>query len=75
MIDIKKTLTLLGLKEINNGTSIGSESFGGGKIIESVSPVNGSVIGSVTETTLEEYEKVMRSATSVFKLLVISVSI
>ncbi|MBT4738385.1 MAG: aldehyde dehydrogenase family protein, partial [Flavobacteriales bacterium] len=67
MIDIKKTLTLLGLKEMNNGTSIGSESFGGGKIINSVSPVDGGVIGGVTETTLEEYEKVMQSATSAFK--------
>ncbi|MBT6197378.1 MAG: aldehyde dehydrogenase family protein, partial [Pelagibacteraceae bacterium] len=67
MINIKKTLTLLGLKEMNNGTSIGSESFGGGKIINSVSPVDGGVIGGVTETTLEEYEKVMQSATSAFK--------
>ena len=67
MIDIKKTLNLLSLKEKNNGTSVGSISFGGGKYINSVSPVDGSVIGSVTETTLEEYEKVMQSATSAFK--------
>ena len=67
MIDIKKTLNLLSLKEKNNGTSVGSISFGGGRSINSVSPVDGSVIGSVTETTLEEYEKVMRSATSAFK--------
>ena len=67
MIDIKKTLNLLSLKEKNNGTSIGSISFGGGKSINSVSPVDGNVIGSVTETTLEEYEKVMQSATSAFK--------
>jgi aldehyde dehydrogenase (NAD+) len=67
MIDIKKTLYLLGVKERNNGTSIGCESFGGGKAIESVSPVDGSVIGSVTETTPEEYEKVMQASTSAFK--------
>ncbi|MDC0201609.1 aldehyde dehydrogenase family protein [Flavobacteriales bacterium] len=67
MIDIKKTLGLLGVKERNNGTSIGCESFGGGKAIESVSPVDGSVIGSVTETTPEEYEKVMQASTSAFK--------
>ena len=67
MIDIKKTLDLLGVKERNNGTSIGCESFGGGKAIESVSPVDGSVIGSVTETTPEEYEKVMQASTSAFK--------
>ena len=67
MVNIKKTLDLLGLKEINSGTSIGSESFGGGRVIRSVSPVDGRVIGGVTETTTEEYEKVMQSATSAFK--------
>ena len=67
MIDIKKTLNLLGVKETNNGTSTGSLSFGGGAIITSISPVDGSIIGSVTETTPEEYEKVMQAATLSFK--------
>ena len=67
MIDIKKNLDILGIKKLNNGTSIGSVSFGGGKVVESVSPVDGNVIGGVTETTEEEYEKVMQSATSAFK--------
>ena len=67
MIDIKKTLDVLGIKEMNNGTSIGSVSFGGRKVVESVSPVDGNVIGCVTETTEDEYEKVMKSATSAFK--------
>jgi len=67
MIDIKKTLDILGIKEMNNGTSIGSVSFGGGRVVKSVSPVDGNVIGGVTETTEEEYEKVMQSATSAFK--------
>ena len=67
MIDIKKTLDLLGVKEMNNGTSTGSQSFGGGAVITSISPVDGSIIGSVTETTPEEYEKVMQAATLSFK--------
>ena len=67
MIDIKKTLDLLGVKEMNNGTSTGSQSFGGGAAIASISPVDGSIIGSVTETTPEEYEKVMQAATLSFK--------
>tara|TARA_X000000368_G_scaffold281946_1_gene223802 strand:- start:35 stop:1567 length:1533 start_codon:yes stop_codon:yes gene_type:complete len=67
MIDIKKTLDLLGIKETNNGTSTGSQSFGGGAVITSISPVDGSIIGSVTETTPEEYEKVMQAATLSFK--------
>ena len=67
MIDIKKSLSLLGIKEINNGTSIGSTSYGEGEKINSFSPVDGSLIGSVTATTKEEYEKVMSAATSAFK--------
>ena len=67
MIDIKKSLSLLGVKELNDGTSVGSTSYGGGGKINSFSPVDGSLIGSVTATTKEEYEKVMAAATSAFK--------
>ena len=57
MIDIKKTLSILGVKASNNGTSTGSVSFGSGVEIESYSPVDGNLIGQVTSTTPEEYEK------------------
>ena len=67
MIDIKKTLGVLGIKASNNGTSTGANSFGGGAEIESYSPVDGSLIGKVTATTPEEYEKVMQAATAAFK--------
>ena len=67
MIDIKKTLEVLGVKALNNGTSTGSISFGSGVEIESYSPVDGSLIGKVTSTTPEEYEKVMQTATAAFK--------
>ena len=67
MIDIKKTLAVLGIKASNNGTSTGAVSFGGGAEIESYSPVDGSLIGKVTVTTPEEYEKVMQAATAAFK--------
>ena len=67
MIDIKKTLDVLGVKESNNGTSTGKVSFGGGVEIESYSPVDGRLIGKVTSTTHEEYEKVMQTATAAFK--------
>ena len=67
MIDIKKSLAALGVNKANEGTSIGSVSFGSGKKINSISPVDGSVIGSVTETTTEEYEKVIQSASLAFK--------
>lgn len=67
MIDIKKTLDVLGIKSSNNGTSTGAVSFGEGVEIESYSPVDGVLIGKVTSTTPEEYEKVIQSATSAFK--------
>ena len=67
MIDIKKTLDVLGIKASNNGTSTGAVSFGGGEEIDSFSPVDGNLIGKVTETTPEEFEKVMQAATAAFK--------
>ena len=66
MIDIKNSLEVLGVKALNNGSSTGLNSFGGGAEIESYSPVDGNLIGKVTSTTPEEYEKVMQSATSAF---------
>ena len=67
MIDIKNSLKTLGIKEINNGSSTGHQSFGGGEHISSHSPVDGSLIAKVTSTTPEEYEKVLQIATSAFK--------
>ena len=67
MIDIKKTLSVLGVTASNNGTSTGSVSFGAGVEIESYSPVDGTLIGKVTSTTPEEYEKVIQSAAAAFK--------
>ena len=52
MINIETTLSLLGIKKTNDGTSVGLTSFGSGKKFDSISPVNGSKIGSVTETTV-----------------------
>jgi aldehyde dehydrogenase (NAD+) len=67
MMDIKSTLQLLGVNKVNNGSSIGSVSFGDGELFESISPVDGSTIGSVTKTTSNEYEKIIQSASSAFK--------
>ena len=67
MIDIKNSLKTLDIKEINNGSSTGHQSFGSGEHISSRSPVDGSLIAKVTYTTPEEYEKVLQIATSAFK--------
>ena len=62
-----EALQALGIKEINDGTSSGSNSFSSGEIIESYSPVDGQLIGKVKTTTAADYEKVMQSATAAFK--------
>ena len=57
----------LGLKAHNNGVSTGLDDFGSGPLIESYSPVDGKLIGSVSSATKEDYEKVMEKATTAFK--------
>lgn len=65
---IKQALKDLGLKDINNGTSTGSDWFGNGDIIESYSPVDGALIGKVKATTKDDYEKVITTAEKGFKV-------
>ncbi|HLT34458.1 MAG TPA: aldehyde dehydrogenase family protein [Aquaticitalea sp.] len=64
---IEKALKQLGVKDINEGTSTGSENFSNGEVLESYSPVDGQLIAKVKTTTKEDYEKVMATATSAFK--------
>lgn len=60
--DIKKTLKALGLKKNNVGTSTGQKSFGTGENIDSYTPVDGSLIASVSTTTEADFKKVMKTA-------------
>ena len=62
-----KALKELGLQEINNGSSTGSQNFGSGETIASHTPVDGALIGKVRTTSREDYEKVMQTATAAFK--------
>lgn len=64
---IDKALKDLGLTDINNGTSTGTDFFGNGEIIESYSPVDGALIGKVKSTTKEDYEKTIKTAVEGFK--------
>ncbi|HEY4538747.1 MAG TPA: aldehyde dehydrogenase family protein [Faecalibacter sp.] len=64
LVNEKKTL---GLLDKNLGTSTGQEWFGNGEYITSYSPVDGKVIGEVSSTTREEYEKVITKAEQAFK--------
>ena len=64
---LDKALKQLGLNEINDGTSTGSNHFGSGELISSYSPVDGELIGKVKATTETEYNQVMDAANSAFK--------
>ena len=59
--NIKKSLAILGVKSLNNGTSTGCESYGNGDKIESRSPVDGTLIGSVICSSKSDYEKTCTS--------------
>lgn len=64
---IKEALKQLGVKDLNDGTSTGSQHFANGAIIESYSPVDGQLIAKVRSTTRADYDQVMDAATSAFK--------
>ena len=64
---IPQALETLGLSSINEGTSTGQHNFSNGDLIESFSPVNGQLIGSVKSTTKEDYEVAMKAASEAFK--------
>ena len=65
--DIAPILKALKINETNNGCSTGRKSFGSGEAITSYSPVDGSVIAKVTTATKEDYDKVIKTATTAFK--------
>ncbi len=67
MINIQETLCTLGILEINAGSSTGQTSYKSDNIIHSYSPVDGKLIGSVSVTTEEEYEKIILTASQAFK--------
>ena len=67
MFGIQEALKELGLEEINNGSSTGSDCFSSGELLESYSPVDGGLVGKVRCSTKKDYEKVMSAATSAFK--------
>jgi len=64
----KYFLKELGLKDKNPGTSTGLQTSDSGNYIESRSPVDGALIGSVSETTQQEYENVIKRAEEAFQV-------
>jgi len=65
---IQEALAKLGIQEINEGTSTGNKSYANGKIIESYSPVDGTLIAKVQASTKEDYETAMAKAEEAFKV-------
>ena len=63
---IENALRKLGIDELNKGTSTGNKWFSNGGEIASYSPVDGKLIGKVTTTTKEDYEKVIDTAQEAF---------
>ncbi|WP_299312870.1 aldehyde dehydrogenase family protein [uncultured Aquimarina sp.] len=64
---IEEALKQLGVSDLNKGTSTGSDWFSNGEEISSFSPVDGELIGKVTTTTKDDYEKVIEKAQTAFK--------
>lgn len=67
-LGIKDILTQFKIEEVNNGASTGGHWFNTrGEKIDSVSPVDGSVIASVNSATEADYEAVVLKAQEAFK--------
>jgi len=63
---IQEALAQLGVKEINDGSSTGSNFFSNGDLLSSYSPVDGKLIAKVKSTTAEDYKKVLTTAGNAF---------
>ena len=66
-MDIQKVLDELNIKSENAGTSTGQSELNAGAKINSVSPVDGKQIASVTQTTRDEYDQVVKTSNEAFK--------
>ena len=67
-MEISKVLSALGIKEMNPGTFTGSKWInGGGKQLDSYSPVDGKLIASTDSTSAETFEQVIQTAQSAFE--------
>src|SRR5436190_17912538 len=66
---IAGVLTSLGLGKVNNGACTGTEWFDTkGEAIDSYSPSDGQLIGSVKQATAEDYERIIQKAEEAFKV-------
>ena len=65
---ISEMLKTLGIAQINHGATTGTKWFQTkGEIIESFSPADGALIGSVQQATTEDYERIIETAQEAVK--------
>lgn len=65
---IAEALKQLGIKEMNYGASTGLKHYNtSGPRIDSYSPADGTLIGSTSQATAEDYERIMQTAEEAFK--------
>ncbi len=64
--NIRDILKTLGVEETNHGCSTGRKNFGSGPTINSISPVDGQLIGQTTSGTEEDYLRVVQTAKAAF---------
>ena len=65
-MNIQAILADLGIQDSNAGVMIGARTRGAGPSIDSLSPVDGKRIASVTSATDDDYAQVMDAATAAF---------
>ena len=65
-MNIQAILADLGIQDSNAGVMIGARMLGAGPSIDSLSPVDGKRIASVTSATADDYAQVMDAATAAF---------
>ena len=69
MEKFKNVLHSLGMTDVSNGVCTGIEwPDAHGEYLESVSPVDGSIIGKIKQATADDYEGVVVKAQSAFKV-------
>ncbi len=65
---VKESLSVLGIKKKNSGVSTGTNWLrSAGSIIESHSPVDGKIIGSVTSADEKTFDRVVKTSVEAFK--------
>jgi aldehyde dehydrogenase (NAD+) len=65
-MNISPVLQELGVQPENQGTSTGAHFFGDGPSIDSLTPVTGEKIASISTTTRADFERVMETAEQAF---------